>query len=44
MDDIADGFTIIATIASMRGEFIPAARLLGTAETLREEIGSRGIA
>jgi predicted ATPase/DNA-binding CsgD family transcriptional regulator len=41
MDDIADGFSIIATIACMRGEVIPAARLLGAAETLREEIGSR---
>jgi predicted ATPase/DNA-binding CsgD family transcriptional regulator len=41
MDDIADGFSIIATIASMRGEFIPAARLLGAAERLREKIGSR---
>jgi predicted ATPase/DNA-binding CsgD family transcriptional regulator len=41
MDDIADGFSIVATIASMRGDFIPAARLLGAAEALREEIGSR---
>jgi DNA-binding NarL/FixJ family response regulator len=41
MDDIADGFSIAAAIATKRGEFIPAARLLGAAEALRDDIGSR---
>jgi non-specific serine/threonine protein kinase len=41
MDDLADAFSITATIATKRGQFVPAARQFGAAEALREEIGGR---